>query len=214
MVMTVQFPLVSSPVWGIWPFLGHSAVPVPHSSLLFRDLLHLTRKFFLYNLVTVNMKQSMFKVLCFLYLKCTLTKKDIECRTCKKKVMLDIFQDWNLLLCERQASAGREWFLFTYLPETLNPQHVKNTWNLLIRNEAISFETVQEAWLDVPLKGTSMVNKCSSRYRGAVKMAHQESAYYQTWYSWSACKLSFDLHTYAVNIWNISSGISFWANAG
>lgn len=105
MVMIVQFPLVFSPVWGIWPFFGHSAVPVPHSSLLFRDLLHVTCKFFLYNLITVNMKQSMFKVLwCFLYLKCTLTKKDIECRTCKKSDKLAIFQDWKLFLCERQAS--------------------------------------------------------------------------------------------------------------
>lgn len=85
--------------------LGHSAVPVPHSSLLFRDLLHLTCKFFLYNLITVNMKQSMFKVLwCFLNLKRTLTKKDTECRTCKKSDKLDIFQDWKLFLCERQAS--------------------------------------------------------------------------------------------------------------
>lgn len=87
-VMTVQFSLVFSPLWGIWPFLGHTAVPVPHSSLLFRDLLHLTWMILLHNLIPVNMKQSMFKVLwCFLYLKCTLTKNDIECRTCQKKVI-------------------------------------------------------------------------------------------------------------------------------
>ena len=104
-VMTVQFSLVFSSLWEIWLFLGHTAVPVPHSSLLFRDLLHLTCKFLLHNLITVNMKQSMFKVLwCFLYLKCTLTKNDIECRTCKKKSdKLDIFQDWKLFFCERQA---------------------------------------------------------------------------------------------------------------
>ena len=102
-VMTVQFSLVFSPLWEIWPFLGHTAVPVLHSSLLFRDLLHLTCKFLLHNLITVNMKQSMFKVLCFLYLKCTL-RMTLNVGPEKKRVKLDIFQDWKLFLCERQAS--------------------------------------------------------------------------------------------------------------